>query len=286
MYSTLLTTILVFFCITGGKEEKIYRPMPAKTICSNMFKQAKEIKTLSFTMKKTERFNDAFICQIAQIKFCKNPFQVYLRQKSPKDGLEVLYNAELNTNEALINPNGFPWINLGFDPLGKTMRENQHHTLFESGFDYVSDILSHLINKYETNIDTMMLNTGLVVWKGRTCWRLEMKNPFFKYQTYRVLEGESTRSIAKKFMISEYMIVEKNKQIHHFGKLKTGLEITIPNDYSPKMKLYVDKEKSIPILMKIYDEKGLYEQYEYTNVVINPPFSKGEFLEDFKEYDF
>ena len=42
----------------------------------------------------------------------------------------------------------------------------------------------------------------------------------------------------------------------------------------------------LPARMEIYDDIGIYEVYEWYNVVVNPTFGPEEFNQDYAEYDF
>ncbi|MCE9540141.1 MAG: DUF1571 domain-containing protein, partial [Bacteroidetes bacterium] len=53
-----------------------------------------------------------------------------------------------------------------------------------------------------------------------------------------------------------------------------------------KVILFIDKKTFMPINIKIYDEEGLYEAYEFYNVIINKPFDQDEFSKNFKGYKF
>ena len=68
--------------------------------------------------------------------------------------------------------------------------------------------------------------------------------------------------------------------------IKKGDIIKIPNDYSQKMILYIDKKTFFPVLIKVYDEVGLFEQYDYSNIVFNPVFASDDFLKSNKNYNF
>ena len=80
--------------------------------------------------------------------------------------------------------------------------------------------------------------------------------------------------------------MENNSSIKDYNDIYTGQVIKIPNDYSPKMNLLIDKEKLTPVLMEVFDHKGLYERYEYSNVSINPTIITEEFSKDWSEYGF
>jgi outer membrane lipoprotein-sorting protein len=38
--------------------------------------------------------------------------------------------------------------------------------------------------------------------------------------------------------------------------------------------------------MEVYDDEGLYEKYEFNNLVIDPQFEAEEFSSDFEDYGF
>ena len=52
------------------------------------------------------------------------------------------------------------------------------------------------------------------------------------------------------------------------------------------MILYIDKKTFIPIKVMVYDELGLFEEYEFYNLKINTAFENDEFTKGFKEYGF
>lgn len=252
-------------------------------ITREMFSSTKKIETLTYKMKKTERIDDTMVIQTSTVKLQRKPFKVYTRQLHPNDGLEVLYLE--GSSSALINPNGFPWFNLKLDPQGDRMRKEQHHTIQDAGYDHFVSIVEHLFDKYDekihelTKVETATINQ-------RPCWVVEFNNSNFKYIQYKVKNGESITSIANKFKLNGYMILEKNENIKNYNDVTPGQVITIPNDYSPRMILYIDKAIKVPVAMKVYDEKGLYEHYEYSDIKINPKLHPEEFTENYSGYGF
>ena len=56
--------------------------------------------------------------------------------------------------------------------------------------------------------------------------------------------------------------------------------------YASKTLMYIDVQTKLPIALKIFDNGGLYESYEFRDIVINKAFDKEEFLKDFKDYKF
>lgn len=281
----LLFIILGFLFFSGTTPEE--DPPTGYEIAMAVFASTKKINSLAYVMEKKERIDAQFIHQSAFVKLNRSPYKVYTRQEHPDKGLEVLYVHGENGNKALISPTGFPWVNLKLDPLGSVMRKEQHHTILDAGYDYVISILEHLFEKYgKEKVTAMIQNKGTTSWGGHSCWTIEFNNPHFKYEDYTVREGENIHVIAKKRKVSGHMVLEINEDIEDYDDISPGQVIRIPNDYSPKLVLIVDQQRMIPLLMEIYDDKGLYEQYAYKDIKINPSFSSVEFTAAYEAYDF
>lgn len=255
-------------------------------LAKQMFVKTKKIKKINYTMNKKERIKGKLVSQSSEVSLLVKPYKVYIKQLSPKYGLEVLYVEGKNDNEAVVNTNGFPWFNLSLDPYGSTMRNNQHHTLFEAGYGHVVSILEYLFNKYGEDTREMVNTIESTTHDGKDCWIIKFNNPHYKHINYKVKKGETVLSIAEKFYLPEYKILEMNSNVDWYDDVSEGQVIKIPNDYSPKMTLIVEKERMIPLVMKIYDDKGLYEQYEYSNIKLNGEVKPGEFTKGYKGYNF
>lgn len=254
-------------------------------IALKMFEKTASINSLTYTITKQERIDGKMRKQKSFTKMEKSPFKVYVRQLSPKEGVEVLYVTG-ESKKALINPNGFPWINLKLNPMEGIMRNNQHHTLFQSGFDHVASILEFLSKKYSSTIEDMIVYNGIVTHGNQECYSISLENPSFKYINYTIGENETITDVADRYKLSEHMILEKNPSINDYDDVKEGQQIIIPNDYSPKMLLYIDKDEFVPIRMDVYDDLGLYEQYEYSDITIDPKIPSDEFSPDYPGYNF
>ena len=103
------------------------------------------------------------------VKCAKNPFRIYIKQDFPQNGLEVLYTKGTNGGKAIINPNGFPWVNVKLHPYGDIMRNKQHHTIFQAGFEYFTNILEDLKKKYPDEFDQMLTSNGNINIDGHNC---------------------------------------------------------------------------------------------------------------------
>ncbi len=255
----------------------------ADSIARAMFAKTKSLKTVTYVMTKHERINGKLQKQIAAVKLQKSPFKVYSKQLEPDEGLEVLYIGGDKT--ALINPNGFPWFNIKLSPTGGRMTKGQHHTILDSGFDTFVAILEHLFNKYRGRIEDMSELSSQTI-KGRAYWKLSFYNPSFKIIDYTVKTNEDVIKIADKRYISAFMIMELNPQIDDFEDISAGDIIKIPNDYSPKMTLYIDKHLMVPSEIIVEDDQGVYEKYNFSKIKLNPEIKPIEFTPDFEAYGF
>ncbi len=134
-----LTILIVLVFIQSGIAQS-----PA-IIIREMVESAARLEGFTAEITKEERIDGKIIKQITAVKLIRQPYQVYLNQRFPKEGVEILCRRD--SDRPLINPNSFPWFNLSLDPYGSLMRRNQHHTVFDSGFDLMSNILSRELNR-------------------------------------------------------------------------------------------------------------------------------------------
>lgn len=277
--------IVGLFLIVSCLLPTAYSPsLPScKEILQNTIASVAKIQTLKFHLKVNERFKGKIISTESQIKINISPRKVYIYLNGP----ELLWLEGKNNDNALINPGGFPYMNLNLDPMGSIMREKQHHTIYEAGFDYFADIIKNSINMAEDELDTYFKCTGLLTVDEHECYFVTAEYPDFKYVDYTVQQGETLVTIAHKLKVSDYMLLELNSdKVSNYRDVKPNQKIKVPNMYGSKMILYIDKDLLVPRVIKVYDEKGLFESYEYHNLEINPKLSEEEFTKDYKGYKF
>ena len=258
----------------------------ASQLVSQMLQAGKNVETLSFTLQKQERLEGKLISEKASVKLQQKPLKIYLKYQHPNPGMEVLFVQGLNNNEAFVRPSSFPWTTLSLNPSGSTMRKGQHHTLYEMGFSSMLTITDFMLKKYGKQAAVMLKLGEPVIWNNLKCYQLTLENPNFQYIDYEVGPNENLMTIAAKFKISEYMILEKNPGINDYNDVKAGQKIKIPSDYAKRINLTIDQKTSLPVAIKVYDDKGLFEQYEYHNLQVNPVFQAAEFTKTYKDYKF
>lgn len=255
-----------------------------KTILTNMLKSIDSLRGIQFTLKTNERIQNKYVISESVFKICVVKSRIYLKTNS---GAEVLWVKGENCNQALVNPNGFPYLTLKLDPLGSILRKNKHHTIYETGFRYFGDIVRNMIETKSGKIDVSVKNEGLVEWNGMTCRQVTCSINTYHIRKYKIQKGETLVSIARKFFINEYKILELNgREKDNDYSADEGSEISIPSMYAKKMIILVDTKTQLPVSQKVYDEKGLFESYEFRNLKVNPRFCEKDFSKDNKNYNF
>ncbi len=281
-FITNLFLLSVFYTLSSFQPPKVENGLAlTKLLCA----EAKKVQSLSFYLEKRERINGVMMEQFNHVKYNRKPLKVYMKQDVPNKGMEVLFVEGTNQNKLLINPNGFPWVTLNLDAYNSKVRQNQHHTIYESGFDYVVNMVEGLLAKHK-DMEQHIKTDGTVVWDNRECHKIVMNNPHFRYMDYVVKKGEDLNSIGKARSISEYMVLEKNPIVKDYDNVKAGQVIKIPTDYALKLVFYLDKKTLMPLVIKVYDEIGLFEEYKYSKLVLNPKFDSQVFIRDNQEYKF
>jgi hypothetical protein len=281
MNRTLIFALLFFCSIFSGFSQK--SDLTCKEIVLRSLKSIKEVKGLKYHLKITERGKKGFNFYESAVKFHRNPRQIYLYIK----GIEVLWVQGQNDGKALVKPNSFPYFNLNLDPMGDLMRQDQHHTLNEMGYDYFAGIIQHTVDKLGDRFDEYFELAGEERINNRPCYKILINNHDFGYREYIIGENESITSIARKFFIPEYMILEKNPKFKdYFDILRKGEKIMIPTWYCKNVIMYIDQLYFLPVSIKVLDDRGLFEEYNYHHLQVNPKFEDIEFTRNGPGYGF
>jgi hypothetical protein len=255
-----------------------------KEILESMLDSIKNIKTQTYSLKSTERVGDHLLFAESHVKINFYPKKIYF--KSPLKGFEVLWVTGTNKGNATVHSKTLPLMNLDLDPYGSIMRKDQHHTIFDLGTHYIGSVIANTILKAPKDFDKHFTYAGVITWNKIECYQLIIEYPEYKYIEYKVGKGETVTSIAHKLNTSDFKIRYKNDLSSYFGTIKEGKKLTIPIPYSNKGIMYIDKKTALPINLKVYDELGLFEAYEFYNMKTNVKFAEDEFSKSFKGYGF
>ena len=270
----------VTFCSDGFAQHN------AKEITDKMLLAIEQTKTMKYTTRLFERIDGRLNSAENNVKLSVNPFKAYIYLVAPTKGIEILYIAGENGNKALVNPNAFPYVSVYLDPKGSIMRKNQRHTILNLGFTYFAEIAKEAKQKAGKNFNQTFLYKGSIKWENYDCYVIIIDYPEFAYIPYTVKQDETLLTIAKKLKVSEYMILEINPKIKDYHNVHAGQVIKVPNAFAKKTTLYIDKVTYLPVMQAMFDEKGLFEKYEFRNLIANPKIPDEEFSKDYKGYDF
>lgn len=254
----------------------------SKELLNDLLESIANVKTLRYNLQCNERIKGKMQHTESQVKLQVSPRKLYLSLKGP----ELLWVQGENDGDALVNPGAFPYINLNLDPNGSLMRKDQHHTIHEMGLQYLSNILKDGIRRAGDKLDKYFVIVGEEKYNGRACYKLSIAFPDFAWVPYTIKAGEDLTAVARRLHVSEYMVMENNPVITWYNDVKPGQIIKVPDAYAKLTLLLIDKELLLPVNNKIFDDKGLFETYEYYNLQVNTPIAPEEFTKDFKGYNF
>jgi hypothetical protein len=219
-------------------------------------------------------------------KISLHPFRTYFKQDYPEKGLEGLYITGENGNKTKINPNAFPWVTLNLDPEGELIMKNHHHPIFHAGYGYVAEVLDMLIKKYQSRTANLIVNKGTIIYQGQEVIVLDCNNPFYRIQPYTLTRTESPFELGKRLHINYFSILEENPGLKAFSNVPAGKTIKIPSDYASKMLIYLHKTQTYPVYIRISDPKGVFEEYKFTEVILNPAYTTADFWAENPKYHF
>lgn len=261
----------------------------AHQIVDKMLSAISSSKGYMYTMGSNERIVGMKNLRGGQIytKVNINPQELYMKMVAdPNKGTEILYVKGQNNNKAVVNP-GKMLPTLKLAPTSSLLTKEQHHVITSAGFGTTARILGDAVKRADAQgkFDEVFKYEGDVVWNNRNCYKIIITDPTWGYTTYKALPGEKMADIAYKLLIPDYHLVELNG-VKNFEEDLGGKTLKVPTAYARRTVLFVDKETNFPILQEMADDKGVFERYEFFNLVVNPNFKADEFTQDFSEYGF
>jgi hypothetical protein len=278
-YSHLLGAAVALVFATAA----IASPPPSITteqLTSRMSAAIEGLKYLRCTVKAQERIG-ANINQARSImKLTYKPVRIYIKNQK---GVEVLWLQGQNDGDAWVYPASFPYVTLSLDPTGKLMRSNQHHTALQAGFGTISDLLRTTGLRQDNSYSKSFRYAGDTTIQGRTNHVLRSDYPQFRYVTYKAGKNETIETVAERFGCGAYRVVERNN-LTIGEKIPEGKVLQVPNAYGRRTILCVDPKTYLPTLVQVNDDKGLFEKFEFQDVIPNQPIPLEEFSKDYQGY--
>jgi outer membrane lipoprotein-sorting protein len=257
-------------------------------IMAKMKAAIRNMNQSTFDLVSKERFGSEYVTKRLHFRVQESPRSVYMKDK--ETGVEMLYVPGWNNNKAYINPNGFPWVNVSLGIYDSRVVSENHHTVKDAGLGFVNVLLSGFestVKKAGISIDKLYTYKGEVMFNGRPCHRIYMIPPSgFKYISYTTDRDQNLVQLSRRIVASDYLIKERNNRISYNRTIKKGTTLSVPSAYASKVIVYIDKETYMPVVQMLYDERGLFEKYEYTNINRRPNFGSDEFTTNCSKYGF
>ncbi|OGX84497.1 hypothetical protein BEN47_16230 [Hymenobacter lapidarius] len=256
--------------------------LSTEQLTSRLSSAIETLKTLRCNVKAQERIGSGINRAQSIMKISYKPLRIYIKNQK---GVEVLWVSGQNGGDAWVYPAAFPYITISLDPNGKLMRGNQHHTALQAGFGTISDLLSTTGLRQNDAFSRSFRYTGDTTILGRTSHVLRSDYPQFRYVSYKAGRNETIATVADRFGCGEYRVIERNG-LTIGDKIPEGKVLQVPNAYGRRTTVCVDPKTYLPTMVQVNDDKGLFEKFEFSDVVINQSIPLEEFSKDYKGYKF
>ncbi|WP_303311698.1 DUF1571 domain-containing protein [Hymenobacter sp. BT730] len=273
---SMALTLAVMLGAASAPAEKI----TTAQLVTRLSTSISNLKTLRCNVRAQERIGASYQQARTQMKIAYSPLRVYLRNQK---GIEVLWVHGQNDGDAWVYPNSFPYVTLSLDPNGTLMRKNQHHSILDAGFGTIAEILHGSGKRQDLAFERSFQYTGDTLVSGRPCFVLRSDFPQFRYVSYKLTKPETAAQIADKFGSGEYRILERN-HLSPAEVVPAGRTLQVPNAYGRRTIVCVDQKLFLPMAVQVFDDKGLFEKFEFSDVIANQPIPVAEFSKDYKEY--
>lgn len=252
----------------------------AKAAIDRYDKAYAEMKTLQYKFKKQERMRDGTV--IREEAFCKfrKPGDVYLAALKPKVGQEVIYRPSVEKNKLTVHPGSFPDVTLNLDVHGSLTTKNQHHPVYHTDFGYGLSVLKRALGENGAGQNGEKAEyKGIETRNGRKAEIVLLTVGNKPPKRVAANKGESVFSFAKRVGQDAYIIFDANESIGALSdKLDEGETYVVPAYYGEKTEMAIDLETGFLVSQTVYNGDGeIYEKFEYSEMVVNPPLTDLDF---------
>ncbi|HEX8428062.1 LysM peptidoglycan-binding domain-containing protein [Hymenobacter sp.] len=282
LFAFLPLTAVALGAAFGSSENPVAAPITTEQLLARLTSSIENLKTLRCNVRAQERLSSGKYQQArTTMKLTFSPQRVYL--KNNIKGIEVLWVAGQNDGDAWVYPNSFPYVTLSLDPNGSIMRRNQHHSALDAGYGLVSDLIKGSDQRRDRSFEHTFRYTGDSIVAGRACYLLRSEFPQFRYVAYTTVAGDTPARVAAKFGCGEYRVMERNHLAPNEA-IAAGKTLQVPNGYGRRCLVCIDQKLMLPMVVQVVDDKGLFEKFEFSDIVANQPIPPAEFTKDYPEY--
>lgn len=276
----VITGLFVLGGIVRASSHKPAETISTQQLTARLTSAIQTLKTLRCLVDAQERIGRSYTPGRTLMKLAFSPLKIYIKNQK---NVEVLYVTGQNNNDAWVYPASFPYITLSLNPTGSLMRKGQHHTVLQAGFGTIAELLGNPSGQGSTVFTRSFRYAGDTLAQGQPSYILRADYPQFQYVSYKVGNNETVHSIASHFGCGEYRILERN-DLSIDSKLTEGQDLQVPNAYGRRIILVINAKTYLPSSVTVYDDRGLYEKYNFLNVVPNQLIPATEFTKGYQGY--
>ncbi|GAA4355622.1 hypothetical protein GCM10023185_18620 [Hymenobacter saemangeumensis] len=272
--------LLAFFFTGAAPAGQPQAAITTEQVAARMGAAIENLKTLRCTVNAQERVAGKINRARSVMKINFAPFRVYVKNQK---GVEVLWVTGQNDGDAWVYPATFPYVTLSLDPNGKLMRSNQHHTVLQAGFGTIAELLRTTGRRQDHSYSRSFRYVGDSTVQGKTCHIMQSNYPQFRYVSYKAGKNETVSTVAERFGCGEFRIMERN-DLNPEEKIPEGKVLQVPNAYGRRTILSVDPKTFLPTMVHVEDDKGLFEKFEFSEVIPNQSIPLEEFKKGYPGY--
>ena len=197
-------SFVFYFCFICFCQSSFSQQFSPKEMLEKSISAMDNVKSARYSLKKTERIKGKLIDSENKVKLQLSPFKIYLLSLYPNPGAEILWRKGENDDDVLVSPNKFPYITISLSPFNGLLRDDQHHTILDLGFGYMSNVLKSYIRKFGPKFFSTASIDGEVIWNAKKYFKLVIENTSFSYVNYTVKKGDDLPGLASMFFINDY----------------------------------------------------------------------------------
>ncbi|MCB9033770.1 MAG: DUF1571 domain-containing protein [Chitinophagales bacterium] len=262
----LLSAFITLFAVNAQAQS-------VESILTKSLSAMKSVSTCTYDFYSKERFsNGKVISSHIEFKVQESPKKIYANSLEPQKA-ELCYIP--STSSKVMVKKGFLKLNL--EKTNNLLMKEQHQTIDRAGFKRIADILQTSVNQRKgQDLSKFATVSGTVTYDGKSCYKITINEPDYKIVYHTVKSGQTNIwKLGEALAIPEYKVQELNNT--KSDDFTVGQKIKVPSAYAKTTVIYVDKSTYLPLYIKMDDDKGLFEQYEFKNLKTGVSFSSSDF---------
>lgn len=262
-----ITIIIVAFALLGMTNGNYQQ---ATHILEKMHSHLEGIDAHSYRLELLERRMGGEMHRGEMKIFAQEqPIKIQLEMLKPTEGAMIEYDAN-EKGIAVVTPRKWlPAIKFRQDIHSKLLRPG-HYAIDETRLTYIDEIIRKTEGVFrQRGIYTQGLayqGTNLI--NGKTSHCIAFEDDAYHIQTYTAKAEEKLLDLAKQKLIPPYKIRELNPFLKDYNDLPAGKALQLPSSYAKRTVLYVSAKSYLPNRLEVYDEKGLFERFDFYEVKI------------------